>query len=67
MHNQQPSFLFSHTFINAAVKTPILGRDFLEAIDLVFFVLQPKNHHLYSCVSIDGSTLAKKDYAGTGI
>ena len=32
-----------------------------------FFVLQPKKHHLYSCASVDGSTLAKKDYAGTGI
>ena len=27
--------LFSRTFVNAAVKTPILGRDFLEANDLV--------------------------------
>ena len=32
-----------------------------------FFVLQPKKHHLYSCASVDGSTVAKKDYAGTGI
>ena len=27
---------------------------------VLFLVLEPKNHHLYSCVSIDGSTLAKK-------
>ena len=33
----------------------------------LFLVLQPKNHHLYSCASIDRSTLAKKDCAGTGI
>ena len=26
---------------------------------LFFFVLQPKNHHLYSCSGIDGSTLAQ--------
>ena len=25
-----------------------------------FLVSQPKNHHLYSCASVDGSTLAKK-------
>ena len=29
------SRLFSHNFVNAAVKTAILGRDFLEANDLV--------------------------------
>ena len=28
---------------------------------------QPKQHHLYSCASVDKSTLAKKGYAGTGI
>ena len=27
--------LFSHTFVNAAVKTAILGRDFLEANGLL--------------------------------
>ena len=26
----------------------------------VFLVLQPKKHHLYSCASVDGSTLAEK-------
>ena len=36
-------------------------------IQFFFLVLQPKNHHFYSCASVDGSTLAKKDYAGTGI
>ena len=38
-----------------------------DTIDLVLFlVLEPKIHHLYSGATVDGSTLAKKDYAGTG-
>ena len=27
---------------------------------VLFLVLEPKKHHLYSCASVDWSTLAKK-------
>ena len=30
--------LFSNTFVNAAIKTPILGSDFLESKNLVEIV-----------------------------
>ena len=37
-------------------------------IDPVFWgVLQPINHHIYSCTAVDMSTSAKKDFAGPGI
>ena len=32
-----------------------------------FWYYNQKKHHLDSCASVDGSTLAKKDYAGRGI